>query len=79
MKLAITLHPYYKESWLSKPQAQAFMQEHGFGGIRVTAAWCQANSIEVASTGHIRLLSLQFAIDRMRSEVEQREQDLRGA
>lgn len=79
MKLAQSRHPYYPESWLSKPQAQALMQEQGFTGVHVTGAWCKANRIEVASTGHIRLLSLQLTIDRLNAEYRQREQDLRGA
>ncbi len=78
MKLSQTQHPFYPSTWLSKPQAQAFMQEHGFGGVRVTAAWCKANGVNVASTGHVGASSLQYALDMMRSRQAQAERDLRG-
>jgi hypothetical protein len=70
MKLATTHHPYYPNIWLSKEQALALLTEQGFP-IRLTVAWCKANGVNVAPTGHIGQVSLQQFIDRTRFQAQE--------
>jgi hypothetical protein len=74
MRLAKELHPYYPEAWLNAESAymRCALANVPFG---TTLTFCRKHGIEVSSTGHIRLLSLQHYIDRQRSETEQQERD----
>ena len=58
-KLATELHPYYPESWLNAASASTRCALRNVP-FRATKRFCRQNSIEVSSTGHIRLESLQW-------------------
>ena len=58
-KLAQELHPHYPESWLNAASAATRCRLRKVP-FRATLTFCRQNSIEVSSTGHIRLESLQW-------------------
>lgn len=78
MRLATAAHPYSPDAWLSKEQAEAYLWRQRDFPMRLTLGFCRKHDIEVASTGHIRLLALEGYVKRWKHEEAQRQADLEG-
>jgi hypothetical protein len=78
LRLAMEAHPYSPASWLDKEAAEKYLWRARSFPTRLTVGFCRKHGIDVSSTGHIRLLSLEQYLARWQAEEAQYQADLNG-